>query len=162
PLLFEVPEAARAQVKVGADHYRRSFGRDPRGIWLAECGYAPGADRLLAEEGIRYFFLDTHGLMDASPHPIHAWLAPIYTDPAVARARAEAHAAHFAYCRAQQLQDAAAKMDGVRPIVVAPYDTELFGHWWFEGPHFLDALFRRCATDEAGIRLITPAEYLQE
>jgi len=28
------------------------------------------------------------------------------------------------------------------PIIVAPYDAELFGHWWFEGPAFIDALIR--------------------
>ena len=31
------------------------------------------------------------------------------------------------------------------PLVVAPYDAELFGHWWFEGPAFLEALFREAA-----------------
>ena len=24
------------------------------------------------------------------------------------------------------------------PIVVVPFDAELFGHWWFEGPRFLE------------------------
>ncbi len=32
-----------------------------------------------------------------------------------------------------------------RPIVCAMYDTELFGHWWFEGPRFLAAVLDRCA-----------------
>ena len=27
-------------------------------------------------------------------------------------------------------------------VAAAPFDTELFGHWWFEGPHFLEALYR--------------------
>jgi 1,4-alpha-glucan branching enzyme len=33
------------------------------------------------------------------------------------------------------------------PLVVAPFDAELFGHWWFEGPEFLDAVVRRTATE---------------
>ena len=39
------------------------------------------------------------------------------------------------------------------PLVVAPYDAELFGHWWFEGPAFLEALFREAAT--AGLPVVT-------
>ena len=38
----------------------------------------------------------------------------------------------------------------VPPIVVAPYDAELYGHWWFEGPMFLEHVFRRL--HEAGGR----------
>jgi len=33
-------------------------------------------------------------------------------------------------------------MDG-SPLLVAPFDAELFGHWWFEGPAFLGELFRQ-------------------
>ena len=32
-------------------------------------------------------------------------------------------------------------------LVVAAYDTELFGHWWFEGVDFLGALLRSVAAD---------------
>ena len=34
-------------------------------------------------------------------------------------------------------------------LVVAAYDTELFGHWWFEGPAWLGGLLRRIAADPA-------------
>ncbi len=44
-------------------------------------------------------------------------------------------------------------------LVVAPYDAELFGHWWFEGPVFLEALFREAAA--AGLAVVTPADDLQ-
>ncbi|MBI4417040.1 MAG: DUF1957 domain-containing protein, partial [Euryarchaeota archaeon] len=27
-------------------------------------------------------------------------------------------------------------------VVVAPFDTELFGHWWFEGPRWLEGVIR--------------------
>jgi 1,4-alpha-glucan branching enzyme len=43
--------------------------------------------------------------------------------------------------------------------VVAPFDAELFGHWWFEGPRFLEFLIRQ-AVNERDFRLSTPSEYL--
>ena len=46
----------------------------------------------------------------------------------------------------------------LRPLLVAPFDAELFGHWWFEGPQFLAALFRQA--HDAGLRLVTLRESL--
>src|SRR5512141_707060 len=62
PLMQMYPEAVRAQIAVAVAHHRRHFGRDPAGIWLPECGYYPGLDRYLAEQNIRFFFVDTHGI----------------------------------------------------------------------------------------------------
>jgi 1,4-alpha-glucan branching enzyme len=45
------------------------------------------------------------------------------------------------------------------PIIVAPFDAELFGHWWFEGPIFLEQ-FVRCTANERDFTLTTPTEYL--
>ena len=60
-----------------------------------------------------------------------------------------------------QLGYLARQMGGVAPIVVSPYDAELFGHWWFEGPMFLEAVFRRLAEDAAGdVEPITLRGYL--
>ena len=28
------------------------------------------------------------------------------------------------------------------PVIVSPFDAELFGHWWFEGPRFLETFLR--------------------
>jgi len=47
------------------------------------------------------------------------------------------------------------------PIVVAPYDAELFGHWWFEGPRFIDYVLRQVACDRDNYVLTTPGEYLR-
>jgi 1,4-alpha-glucan branching enzyme len=49
-----------------------------------------------------------------------------------------------------------------KPIIVSPYDTELYGHWWYEGPMWLDFLFRKIASDQNIVGLITPSEYLAE
>ena len=67
-----------------AAHYRRTFGRDPVGIWLPECGYFPGVEQFLAEEGIRYFFVDTHGITDRGPAPA---LRRLRADPHARRRR---------------------------------------------------------------------------
>jgi 1,4-alpha-glucan branching enzyme len=76
PLLDTVPPAVRAQVRVGVDHHARHLGR-PSGFWLPECAYAPGHDAGLREAGIRYSFVDGHGLMDADPSPTAGRRAPI-------------------------------------------------------------------------------------
>ena len=46
-------------------------------------------------------------------------------------------------------------------MVVAPYDAELFGHWWHEGVEFLDFFVRKLVYDQKIIELITPGEYLR-
>ncbi|MEB3298392.1 MAG: 1,4-alpha-glucan branching protein domain-containing protein [Candidatus Sericytochromatia bacterium] len=238
PLMQVNPEAVRAQILVAADHYRHHFGRGPRGIWLAECGYFPGADAYLAEAGIQYFFTDTHGITHATPRPRYGAHAPIFCadsgvavfardaessrqvwskdegypgdfnyrefyrdvgydlpleyiapyiqptgdrkntgikyyrvtgktdqklpyDPHVADERAAEHAGHFMWCREQQVSHLASAM-GRPPIVVSPYDAELYGHWWYEGPNFLNYLLRKVASDSKTLKLTTPAEYLAE
>ncbi len=81
--------------------------------------------------------------------------------PDWAREKAAAHAGNFIFNRQKQasyLND----LMGKPPIIVSPYDAELFGHWWYEGPMWLDFLFRKIACDQDEIRLITPSEYLTE
>jgi 1,4-alpha-glucan branching enzyme len=46
------------------------------------------------------------------------------------------------------------------PIIVSPYDAELYGHWWYEGPIFLGNLFRQLHHDQHDIEAITPGDYL--
>jgi len=238
PLLQRHPEAVRAQLAVAVAHHRRHFGREPAGIWLPECGYYPGVERLLAEQNLRFFFVDSHGVLDASPAPRCGVYAPIYTpsgpaafgrdprsseqvwsaergypgdpdyrefyrdigwdldaehvhgwlqptgqrrslgikyyritgrtahkqpyDPVRARERAAFHAADFAASRRRQIEELAARAPGLRPLVVAPYDAELYGHWWHEGPTFLDHLLRKVAEDTRVFRLITPGDYLRQ
>ena len=49
----------------------------PQGIWLPECGYMPGQERFLREAGIRFTFLESHGITDAHPRPRYGVIAPI-------------------------------------------------------------------------------------
>jgi 1,4-alpha-glucan branching enzyme len=79
-------------------------------------------------------------------------------DPAVARARAESHAAEFAEWVGQRL-DAFRGRRHKAGLVTFAIDTELLGHWWSEGPIWLGAMLRLVA--ERGIRLLTLPEALE-
>ena len=75
--LMERDSSIYAQVRIGVETYRAHFSRNPRGFWLPECGYCPGQwsaeegrmrkgiDEWLADEGIEYFFVESHGLNGA-------------------------------------------------------------------------------------------------
>jgi len=237
PLLSVNPECVRAQIGVAVQSYKRVFERAPRGIWLPECAYMPGHDEFLKEFGIRYFFVDTHGLLFAKPRPRYSVYAPVYCQSGVAAfgrdvesskqvwsakegypgdynyrefyrdvgwdleydyikpylhkdgkrcfvgikyyritgptehkepyvpenalAKAAEHAGHFMWCREKQVEYLASLMDR-KPVVVAPYDAELYGHWWHEGVDFLYFLFKKIHYDQETIKTITPSEYLKE
>lgn len=77
PLLDAVPQAVRAQVRVGVEHARRQLGFSAAGFWLPECAYAPGQEAHLAHAGVRFSFLEEHGVSHAHPRPAHGVLAPI-------------------------------------------------------------------------------------
>jgi 1,4-alpha-glucan branching enzyme len=81
--------------------------------------------------------------------------------PETAREMAAVHAQHFLDARLAQIREAAAAMDRP-PFVLSPYDAELFGHWWYEGPQFLDFFFRKAFYDQSALQLTTPAEYLKD
>lgn len=81
--------------------------------------------------------------------------------PGVAKARAWDDAGDFVQNRVAQMAWLASEMNAP-PIVVSPYDAELFGHWWYEGPMFLEALFRRLPEAEGRVRAITLRRYLDD
>src|SRR6266481_1114134 len=79
PLLANHPPSIRAQILTARDHYRHCFGCDPRGIWLPECAYIEGVETVLQEAGLRWFIIDTHGVLHAQPRPRYGVFAPLYT-----------------------------------------------------------------------------------
>ncbi|MFH2008927.1 MAG: DUF1957 domain-containing protein, partial [bacterium] len=81
-------------------------------------------------------------------------------DPVRARERAELHAAHFVTQRERQIERQAAAL-GRPPVVLAPYDAELFGHWWYEGPWWLEAVLRGFASRPGVCALTHPVAYLR-
>jgi 1,4-alpha-glucan branching enzyme len=81
--------------------------------------------------------------------------------PEWAREKTAEHAGNFLFNRQRQVEylfDIIQK----KPIIVSPYDAELYGHWWFEGPQWLDFLIRKTACDQDIVKMITPSEYLEE
>jgi 1,4-alpha-glucan branching enzyme len=79
--------------------------------------------------------------------------------PDWARERAAEHAGNFMFNRRGQAHHLNHTL-GRAPIIVAPYDAELFGHWWFEGPQFLYYLFKKIHYDQDDIQTISPVDYL--
>ncbi|OUM94087.1 MAG: glycoside hydrolase [Firmicutes bacterium ZCTH02-B6] len=150
------------------------FGRDPESskqVWSAAEGY-PG------DWDYREFYRDIG--YDLDYEYVRPWLkggvrshtgikyyritgpteAKQPYDPDRAREKAALHAGNFMFSREKQVEYWRGRMDRP-PIVVAPYDAELFGHWWFEGPQWLDFLVRKIAYDQRTIALTTPSEYLE-
>jgi len=70
------------------------------------------------------------------------------------------HAEDFIRRRSEQIDRLAPLMDRP-PLIVSPYDAELFGHWWYEGPEFINILFRKLGHSRDKIKAITACEYLE-
>jgi 1,4-alpha-glucan branching enzyme len=79
--------------------------------------------------------------------------------PKLALQAADDHANHFLASRIDQIQRLGQILDRP-PLVLSPYDAELFGHWWYEGPEFLDLFVRKAYFDQKVFTLITPTDYL--
>ena len=82
-----------------------------------------------------------------------------YYHPRWAMDSVEKQAGHFFDCRQAQITNLANHMD-TPPIILCPYDAELYGHWWYEGPDWLYMLFKKIYYDTCDFKLITPSEYI--
>lgn len=83
-------------------------------------------------------------------------------DPGNARRRAAADASHFVHERIQQATTLFEQFGGHVPLIVSPYDAELFGHWWFEGPQFIDFVFRQIHAAGQHFEALSPGDYLDQ
>jgi len=238
PLIFN-RQARLAQIRVAVANYRKHFNRAPDGIWLAECGYQPGDDYLLSENGISFFFIETHGVLYGKPHPRSGIFAPVrcpsgvaafprdpqaseevwsaqkgypgsyyyrefyrdlgfdaeyeyikpylhsdgvrrnvgikyhritgpvdlgqkeYYIPRIGLEKAAAHAGDFIHKRTYEIWGAKNLVKNP-PLITIPFDAELFGHWWFEGPMFLEFLIRKLVFDQNTIEMTSARDYLQK
>lgn len=68
---------------------------------------------------------------------------------------------HFFDSRVTQI-NTLASLTTNPPIILCPYDAELFGHWWYEGPDWLYTLFKKIYYDKSNFSLITPSEYIDK
>ncbi len=150
-----------------------AFGRDvesSKQVWSADEGY-PG------DYNYREFYRDIGWDMDYDyvkdylPSGIRKhiglkyfkisgksdWKEPY--NPDLAKEKAAEHAGNFIFNRQQQFNYLNQVMDR-KPIIISPYDAELFGHWWFEGPMWLEFLFEKIHFDQNEIETITLSEYL--
>lgn len=231
PLIYS-RECRRAQIEIGLDFFEKTIGHRPAGFWLPECAYDDGVDSFLKEAGIKYFFVDTHGLLSAAPEPVYGIYGPVVCrsgvaafgrdpessrqvwerrvgypghpdyrefyrdiaydldidylgpylsggiradtgfkyyritgtgdykelyDPAKAQRRVEEHARDFVAARALQCKKASLRMDRT-PLILSPYDAELFGHWWHEGPNWIESVLRLAG--DGGIKTVSAGDYL--
>jgi 1,4-alpha-glucan branching enzyme len=136
------------------------FPRDPRTgvqVWSADTGY-PG-DALYLDfhkkrwpGGHRYWRVTGPRVDMGDKQPYF---------PQQAADRVKAHAAHFINLVYEALLSDF--NDTVPPILCAPFDAELFGHWWFEGAQWLEAVARNLHDHnqdrDSCIELISCAEY---
>jgi len=152
-----------------------AFGRDvdsSKSVWSAEEGY-PGnpvyrdfyrdvgfdldfdyvkpyihPDGIRMMTGIKYYSVTGREAEEKMPYK---WK--------LAREQSAHDAGNFMHNREQQINHLRGMMDRP-PLIVSPYDAELYGHWWYEGPQFLNFLMRKLHFDQQNIKPITPSEYL--
>jgi 1,4-alpha-glucan branching enzyme len=83
PALITMPPAAEAQIRMGVNYYRKTFRKKPEGLWLPECGFVPVLDEILGKMNIKYFFLESHGLLSSTPASRHSIYSPVRTPAGV-------------------------------------------------------------------------------
>ncbi|HLC16189.1 MAG TPA: 1,4-alpha-glucan branching protein domain-containing protein [Thermodesulfovibrionia bacterium] len=238
PLLGFHRQSVFTQITEAVKHHEYYLGYKPQGIWLAECGYNPQDESILQHAGLKYFFVESHGLTKAVPQPVYKTYGPVRTpcqlyvfardresaeevwsaqvgypgdgnyreyyrdigydldmdyiapyihesgvrintgikyykvtaagvDSAdkepysfeMAQARTKVHAEDFLKKRIRQILTVRHIL-GIKPLVVSPYDMELYGHWWYEGPKFLENLFRAFSRQSV-VLPVTATEYLE-
>ena len=142
---YRAYRVSRAQPGVAA------LVRDPRSslqVWSRQQGY-PGDEWYLEFHKIRWpgglklWRVTGSGVDLGDKRPY---------EPEQALQRAKDHARHFADLLVQI-------GDSKADLVVAPFDTELFGHWWFEGVDFLAATYRELR-HRPSVRPVTGGQHL--
>lgn len=130
------------------------FPRDPETgeqVWSGDQGYPGDPDYL--EFHIRGGPFKYNRITDrrgGDKEPYH---------PQWAENKAAEHAGHFLWCRNRRFEFLRHTM-WKKPLITAPYDAELFGHHWYEGPRFLYYLFKKIHYDQNQTELTTPSSYL--
>jgi 1,4-alpha-glucan branching enzyme len=146
-------------VSLDKSHATTVFPRDPRTgiqVWSGESGYPGDANYLDFHKkrwpgGHRYWAVTGAKVDMADKQPYN---------PKLAADRTKSHASHFVHLVWEALQ--AGFTDAIPPILCSPFDAELFGHWWFEGPLWLEAVARVIHDYPMGLKLTTCSQYLDK
>jgi 1,4-alpha-glucan branching enzyme len=142
---------APGQVAVLARHERTG-----QQVWSATFGY-PGDfvyrefHRKDAESGMQYWRISGAGVDLGSKEPY---------DPHRAADQVQGHASHYVHLVEDQLREFHERT-GAFGSITASYDTELFGHWWFEGVDWLKAVLRELA-DRPAVELTTATAIVEK
>lgn len=84
-----------------------------------------------------------------------------YYNPMWAEGTVHEQAGQFVYFRGAKANHVL-RSTNRKSMVVSAYDAELFGHWWEEGPQWIESVFRKMLYDQQEVRPVTPSEYLGE
>ncbi|TME64506.1 MAG: DUF1957 domain-containing protein [Chloroflexi bacterium] len=121
-------------------------------VWSAFMGYPGDAHyrefhRKDDQSGLRYWRVTSvhKGLSEKEQY-----------SPGRAAERAREHASHFVSVVREELTGP--QTDGQDPLLAVTFDSELFGHWWFEGVDWLGLVLRELATSD--VTVATAVEYL--
>jgi len=132
-----------------------AFAREPRSsmqVWSRHHGY-PGDEwyldfhKIRWPGGLKYWRVTGPDVDLGAKRPY---------DPTRALERVHDHGSHFSWLLGQIQREEGVGPDGV---TMAPFDTELFGHWWFEGVDFLGELYRALPSRE-GVVTVTASQHL--
>lgn len=133
-----------------------AFVRDPRTsaqVWSRAQGY-PGDEWYLEFHKIRW--PDGLRLWRVTGPQVDLGDKRQY-DPQAAQNSARSHADHFASVL-KETATQGARSKGRDAVVTAPFDAELFGHWWFEGIDFIANVYRQLSNN--GVRPVTAREHV--
>ncbi|MGF1507803.1 MAG: glycoside hydrolase family 57 protein [Anaerolineae bacterium] len=124
-------------------------------VWSADWGYPGDFDyrefhKKDARSGMQYWRVTGSGVSLGEKDYYH---------PEWAAGKVIGHAEHFAHLVADNLRhyhDATGEFG----IISSNYDTELFGHWWFEGVTWIKEVLRRLA-DDPDVELVRASDYIE-
>ncbi|MBC7871910.1 MAG: DUF1957 domain-containing protein [Chitinophagaceae bacterium] len=144
-----------------ADHHSdvSVIGRNNRTgqqVWSADWGYPGDFDyrefhKKAGTSGLQYW-----RVTGAKTNLSHK----DYYHPEWATFKVEQHAEHFAHLVGDLLREYSNET-GEYGLIASNYDTELFGHWWFEGVMWLGKVLRHLAQNP-DVELTTASKFVDE
>jgi 1,4-alpha-glucan branching enzyme len=165
--LLATDAGVRLQIETGIAAHRRRFGAWGGGFWLPECAHAPWLDELLEEAGVHATCVDWSAVLGPGRRPPQRTQAGVLLVPLDREAmdrvwHPSGYPAHGEYRDSHRLtarahrawandglpydpQRGAARaqehayefVESLQGDTVVAFDTELFGHFWHEGPIWL-------------------------